>query len=127
MTKEEFLLNTINHFNSTNRGWNGTDCIYGPTETSKGCAIGRWLEPEVCKTLDSVFAIQSIDAIIERDLVPIPQWMLELSKTFLVDIQELHDEETYWNTQGLSDGGIWRVRQLISNHNLDQQQFKNIL
>lgn len=57
-----------------------------------GCALGRWLDKDLCLKLDSmddstVFAVEHL----------LPPWMREMDWRFLAEIQSLHDQLPYWD------------------------------
>lgn len=121
-TKEDFLLDTINHYNSLNRAivpvsgeLGAVSCVYHPTETSKGCAIGRHLPLKVSSNSN----LQS--ASVNRDIVfnLLPKWMQNLGRTYLAYVQRLHDLPENWDEFGLSDSGKLRVNGIIITFKLN--------
>jgi hypothetical protein len=109
----EFLEETINHFNSENRGYNEYKgmCTY-----SDGCAIGRKLSKELCKTLDKCEGITGVSC--KSIFNELPQELRELKQDFLEHIQSLHDHGPYWNKLGLSDIGKNKVNYIKKQFNL---------
>ena len=103
----EFLEDTVNHFNSRNRGLNE----HGGYSYSAGCAIGRYLDKALCKKLDSIGHNPVTGSNVFNQL---PENMRELGKDFLGKIQFLHDIEEYWGENGLTIKGIKRV-EVIKN------------
>lgn len=123
MTKEEFLLDTIQHYNSTNRCVDGS-CAYSPISfglegVSKGCAIGRMLDPLHARLLDLHNLDYGVINAMKDFPEYFPEWMKQMDKTFLSAIQDLHDDEYYWDTKGLSEEGRKKVLSMILDYNLN--------
>jgi len=100
-----FLEETINHFNSQNRGLTsfGSNCSY-----SAGCAIGRKLKSKKLKEeLDSL-SNPSVDNpfIFEK----LPKTLQCLGAGFLKSMQQLHDNAENWDRPGLSSIGKSQVK-----------------
>lgn len=96
----DFLNDTINHFNSNNRGIDQytKQCSY-----KNGCAIGRHLSKKLVKTIKNY--------VVDDNEVynKLPRKLKELTKEFLMDVQNLHDTEENWNEKGLSQRGKDKV------------------
>lgn len=127
MTQKEFLLDTIAYYSEdTERRCVTEDgCYYSPltinNKKSDGCAIGRWLDPNVAVNLDSLGCKPVINYVVTSVL---PEKLLKLGVDFLKDIQELHDEDTYWYSDGLSRYGKNKVNSIIDTWNLDIPKYK---
>lgn len=137
MTKEQFLQDTIDYYSvdpENRRCINGTTCAYSPANANKegkseGCAIGRHLSPEVqtkfdkginCTPLNlTIFAIMNNQEA--RKLLP--EWMQKMDASFLSDVQCLHDINTYWDSNALSNKGKERVNTIIAEHKLSTELF----
>lgn len=119
MTQEEFLLSTIEYYSADTNRRNKTPyvCCYFPLKpNSEGCAIGRWLKPELAKELDSMgYTAVKRQEVFNR----LPIKLKKLTSSFLQDIQELHDYDSYWEESGLSKEGIEKVNQIIKNYKLN--------
>jgi hypothetical protein len=127
MTQLEFLEDTINHYKVSNKrrcvNELGT-CAYSPNtvnnKTSKGCAIGRHLSPEVSEIFDHLDygSITVIMCSVEyRKLLP--KWMQTMDNDFLQSIQSLHDYNSNWNKiRGLSKKGKEHVKHIKQKYNL---------
>jgi hypothetical protein len=110
----EFLENTIKHFNSSNRGIDENGCC----SYKNGCAIGRHLQPELAEKLDRINMVGASNPYVFNKL---PKSLKELGRSFLLDIQRLHDDKKYWNLNGLSDEGKLYVEQIKIIHELKQE------
>jgi len=89
-TREELLQNTIDYF------WGRPErqclspkggCQYSPQGQSEGCAIGRLLDISLCEKLDVNNYSVECDSTFEK----LPDWLKNLGQSFLVDLQDLHD------------------------------------
>ena len=101
--KRKFLEYTVNFYNLTNRRFDDREgvCKYNACETSPGCAIGRWPEK------GSGFPFH-MKGYIERESISskLPAWMKEMGIDFLQSVQHLHDDESNWDSKGLSEQGV---------------------
>ena len=94
-TREELLQDAINYF------WGRLDrrcvdpekgnCMYIPSETSEGCAIGRLLPIDIAQSLPNT----TVENIIVFDLLP--EWMKAFDIKFLSALQECHDRKAFAN------------------------------
>ena len=105
-----FLEDTINHFNSTNRGLTNGRCSY-----VGGCAIGRRLPKELCKTLDS---FEPSNVANDNIFHKLPQELQDLSRVFLEEVQHLHDREDFWDENGITKLGLARVARIKAIYKL---------
>ena len=128
MTAQEFLFDTVHHYNSGNRCVTDSMCAYSPItvgkENSEGCAIGRYLDPELALQIDK--EVSGKDSGIRNIFgkYPLPEWMTTLGVDFLMQIQRLHDYGNYWYSEGLSQQGKRYVQHMCKNWNLDYEQLK---
>jgi hypothetical protein len=112
-TKEELLLNTINYFNTSNRGVDGGGgCVYHNADTGNRCAIGRELSKELAYGLEG-----SVGFIYDL----LPKRLKDMDADFLTQVQRLHDREEHWDCSGLSKLGHSKARSIIKKYNLDLQ------
>lgn len=123
MTKKELLLDTINHYNVNNRCVSNGNCRYSPKilgleGVSKGCAIGRFLDPELAYKIDEENGEIAMERLIEKDY-PLPEWMRNMSISFLQEIQTLHDIASNWNETGLSEYGKLVVNEICKLYNIE--------
>lgn len=139
MTKEEFLLDMLNHYSTNPRGISkiiGEGCSY-----RAGCAIGRhlvgtddekiaWDELEGGSGYDDIIHALSENHTEITDIRP--DWLKKFSKYFLCDVQALHDSDSNWksNNKGgnnLTEKGILTLQILISAYNINREMFKEYL
>lgn len=59
---------------------------------TSGCAIGRWLEDELCERLEG-----EVDCRVWKIAHLLPPWLQEMDWRFLAEVQVLHDELPYWD------------------------------
>lgn len=115
------LLETASFYNKHNRATtNG--CVYHPTITSVGCAIGRCLERKSILLEDEIeVRHSSTDYKWMLECYPneIPDWLKEMDREFLSDIQKLHDNIDCWESTGLSSFGQEAVDRIMHQWNLD--------
>lgn len=116
MTKEEFLKDTINFYNSNNRSvYSNLRCLYLSLEDGKKCAIGRFLKKEDAITADEKG--YDVDEIIKANMLP--ERISKLGIHFLETVQDLHDTRHYWAENGLTLKGKNRVNSIIRMFNLN--------
>ena len=74
------------------------NCVYYPPtgSQSEGCAIGRFLTPELARKLDNAEDNNS-GVIYSNIFQQLPTWMKDLGQNFLKDLQILHDERRFEN------------------------------
>lgn len=119
MTREEFLIDTIEYFatdpiSRRNISQEGI-CTYTPIKsTSQGCAIGRFMTPHNQIIADK---IQDINIIMDTTLLP--KEIKELGTSFLCDVQLFHDENDYFDEYGLTERGMNYINSLIDSYNLN--------
>ena len=95
-TREEMLQDSIDHFWGNNKQFcavNG-QCRYTRTDTSDGCAIGRFLPAELSERLDAIRLGESGVSNIEV-FNQLPTWMKELGRDFLLGLQQCHDSKLF--------------------------------
>ncbi len=135
MTQRELLVSTVQFYTSENRGTvpNSKACMYSKSDTSPGCAIGRFLPENVQKIFDKPDNgnyILGVEEIFENpDFVEmLPDWMLEIGEDFLSRIQSLHDSEFKWDSFGINNVGKTAVNLICSDFNLEpltEEEFKH--
>lgn len=108
----EFLNDTVNHFNSTNRGITPETlgCSY-----EHGCAIGRHLDKKLAMKLDGCGSGYVSEPEVFNEL---PEELKELGPHFLARVQSLHDSELNWTEKGLSKHGEKTVFNIKNDLNL---------
>lgn len=111
-TKQLAVLDaTCAEYNSTNRADIGGDkCFYLHAETNRRCAIGRLLSDDQAKYLETNFKVVSklfknfstSTNDVEKSIY---NTLSEYGKSFLIDLQDLHDDRKNWDEDGLSKIG----------------------
>jgi hypothetical protein len=80
-------------------------CLYYPAHSNTpGCAIGAELPKRLSKKLDKSDN-SVIKYLLQKFANEFPAWMLDFSPSFLLELQDLHDESDYWDKNGLSAEG----------------------
>lgn len=94
------------------------NCFYdGANNTftaSDGCAIGRLLTKELRAELDLEFKNNSVNSGVFNIFNRLPKEVQSYGKTYLLRLQNFHDNSIFWDDAGLSDYGITEVKYLIS-------------
>jgi len=134
MTEQELLQSTIDYYSSdTNRRCvkYGLSCKYSPKLTNKedmseGCAIGRFLKPDVQELFDNLVRSGIMTLFGNEEFKSLlPDWMQKMNPLFLGKIQSLHDSENNWNIdEGLSLIGKGYVKEIIKEFNLVEPTYK---
>ena len=109
--KLQLLKETVDHYsvNPKKRRCGTNDrCRYSPItldiKTSKGCAVGRLLDPALALKIDRQFegvSNSSVSGVWKH----IPSNIQSFGKEFLRSLQILHDADAYWTEDGISDAG----------------------
>ena len=121
----EFLQETVDYYSvnpDERRNVSATfSCKYTPQlPTSEGCAIGRKIPLELAKQLDTgvdketkkyIGSSVAIVAVFNQ----LPNDLKVLGNSFLQSIQCLHDNEVYWDTEGLSKEGKVEVESITEH------------
>ncbi len=108
-----FLKETVEFYNLKNRATNSAGgCLYHATKSSPGCAIGRFLPDDGKFNINVKCGIESAIKIGNR----VPDWMMEMGRDFLTDVQLLHDIEFYWTDSGISEMGKIKMNEIINAH-----------
>lgn len=119
-----FLKETVLFYNSRNRATNRRNsCIYAATETSPGCAIGRFIPPDGKFNLHKICGIAHAIRFGSR----LPDWMMEMGIDFLAAVQSLHDYGDYWNESGLSNIGKEEVMDIIARYIIHAPMYDAII
>lgn len=109
--EEEILLETINFYNLSNRGYDkeGDGCVY-LSESGHKCAVGRCMNEETLARKD---LSEMCVAFFEDDHGSIDHIFQDRYKGcsfgFWDYLQLLHDNKSNWNETGLSDMGKKKV------------------
>ena len=112
MNKQEIIDWERQNRNSTNRGTKSYGCIYSPTESSPGCAVGRLIADKVlCDQLDEE-GYKGINTSIRCVFDKLPLEIQDLGKRFLAELQRWHDNELNFTETGLSEQGRTRLDEI---------------
>lgn len=89
-------------------------CSYSPKtvgkeSTSEGCAVGRLLTPELRERLDRENEGDNSNQVFFK----LPIEIQELGKGFLKGLQCFHDEDSYWDMEGLTEEGKEQYNRLV--------------
>lgn len=116
-TRQELLENTINHFNSENRGVDPNSpavCVYYCDTNNKKCAIGI----EVNKKTAMALLRENLPVHYNGSFYLLPKRLQNMGKRFLEAIQRLHDESKNWTETGLSLTGKTIAEDIKKQYNL---------
>ena len=127
MTKLELLEDTVKYYSiDTSRRAvvklesGATACRY-TTDDGQHCAVGRWLQPnykntkwvdnEGCSADDLLKdSWYEVDDLFIEGVRHIPAW-------FWMDLQQLHDNDVFWDKDGLTEAGVEKVDELREDIN----------
>jgi len=126
MTKLELLEDTVKYYSEDTsrravvKGRVTTECMY-TTDDGQHCAVGRWLQPnyqntkwvdnEGCSADDLINGISDnnhqyeVDDLFVEGVRHIPAW-------FWMDLQQLHDNDVFWDKDGITQAGVEKVDEL---------------
>ena len=109
--RQDFLNEVVNHFNLNNRAVDcNNKCVYSHA-VNGGCAIGRKCSEELANKLDFRESVES-DEVFPH----LPKELQELGKDFLMAIQNLHDGQHYWTTNGPSIDGHRNIQRIEKDY-----------
>ena len=132
MTKLELLEDTVKYYSEDTsrravvKEENGsTECMY-TTDEGQHCAVGRWLQDEYkttdwtdntgCSAEDLLNYTGSLhrpyepDELFVEGVEHIPAW-------FWMNLQQLHDNDVFWDKDGLTEAGVEKVDELREDIN----------
>ena len=123
MTELELLEDTIKYYSeNTERRCSSEDgCYYSPITIGKegisdGCAIGRHLDKEFALQIDKDYDELNIKSLMKSKFIgnedKFPDWMIKMKLDFLVSLQNLHDDNLYWDKNGLTQEGFEYVKEI---------------
>lgn len=119
-----FLRETVKFYNSNNRATDGDSggCVYHPTSSSPGCAIGRH-QPN--KELCVQWTMRAAEGYV-KDIASHYSGTLGalevLGVDFLAHVQSLHDSSRYWTNYGISLSGVRGVEHICDTFELPIEQ-----
>ena len=129
VAQKALLEHTARSYNEYNRAVLLGMCVYHKTDTSPGCAIGKWLPEDVANNISERWSafVGSQNYRTEKYLEKIPTWLTRLGTRFLVRLQDLHDDEAFWLNDGLSSKGEVVCRQITVEYGLDTVEYPPII
>lgn len=104
----DLLNETVSYYSEdiNKRAIKDNFCYYYQADTGHKCAIGRHINYQdyLNNKLDEGFTVKEyyIFALL-------PEHIRRLNEDFLYEVQRLHDGEDYWDVNGLSDKGKYKV------------------
>lgn len=114
-SKETFLVDMLNHFNSNNRGTFYDEMAEKDICSYKdGCAIGRYLD--IRTAIDWDESEDNLSNLLEEWNIP---EFNNLGYNFLNSMQIIHDDPNNWNEYGPTKRCLIRVGSLCKDHNLN--------
>ena len=126
LTYREIIDATVRYYSkdTTQRAQNADgSCVYTDLETHRHCAVGRWLSAEgVLLTQGSTQNARGLDETMTRLDIGANLDTLLVSQVrgkpldFWVALQQLHDNDDYWNLDmrsGLTARGLRKVNSLL--------------
>lgn len=115
---KKLLDETVAFYNSSNRGVDGTKegLLYGRcqyrTKEGKCCAIGRIMLKEALEEVSKMknYPVGWLMTVTDRSasemfIEPYDKLLNEQYIGFLDKLQKLHDNDTFWNENGLTEYG----------------------
>lgn len=126
MTKEEFLLDTIEYYaeDTTRRAVQSGFCRLKTIDGRK-CALGRFIPDEVYNINEYIEQASVLDL---KDTKALSDEIIDLDTYFLKKVQGLHDKSEYWEKErGLTWDGRSQLEQIIKGFYLDKTQFEKYL
>ena len=141
MTMQEMLQSNIDYYSAdpVQRRCTGkinciNICFYSPKRAGKegkseGCGIGRHLSPDTQEIMDGNDPDRSVaikDIIRSYNKKSLPEWMQNMSTFFLSVIQDLHDDDKNWMSNGLSDLGKSQVDNIVMTFGLQPITLKYV-
>ena len=105
--KLKFLNEMVVYYSEdvTRRAARDGFCMYLDKYTGNKCAIGRYIIDENSLNLEGDY-----DELIEEFPDCLPKEIKKLGYMFLINIQNLHDQDYYWCDSGLSKKGLLKVK-----------------
>lgn len=108
------LAETGLHFTSKNRSVNKDNlCVYG----GRGCAIGRLVpNRKTRRAMDNCYKKSGSSSIFDEQVWKLcPKSVKRLGQNFLRDLQRIHDKGGNWNSEGLTETGRERIKEITNN------------
>lgn len=116
--KLALLWETAAFYNLKNRATLGTgggvyECLYYHPDMKYRCAIGRQLTAEQAKRLAKISEADG-DGSLSHVWDELPGDLQDYGRSFLENIQTLHDVDKYWTDEGLSEIGFSAAQEIAN-------------
>lgn len=99
-------------------------CFYSGSRNkrteSDGCAIGRLLPKELAEEIDLKYKYNNNESGIIHIFHLIPSDIQEYGKSFLIQLQMLHDSDSCWTESGISKRGEELCSEIIAKIHSNQ-------
>lgn len=119
LTKIEIINETISYYSEdvNRRGLSKTgNCVY-LSEDGTMCAVGRCLkEPEKFRNLEEEINILLREGKTHNINDLLKEKYTGHNQLFWEDLQMLHDNNYYWNSDGLTNGGKSKTEELLEKY-----------
>lgn len=122
MTKQQIILDTLNYYAKDPEGRRATNNLtacYYTTEDGRHCAFGRWMKDKYRE--DSTGRNRTIDALLNfLDVDNVDDILVKEvqghSEDFWINLQRLHDTDSFWNQNGITAPGLKHVNNLLDEY-----------
>ena len=99
--------------------YNKQFCTYRNSNGTR-CAVGALIPDELySKEMET----KDIGQLINNN-VSIKKYFEDVEKYLLVDLQDIHDSQHNWNSEGLNDIGVFLLRNLANRYGLNEKKLK---
>lgn len=120
MTKVEIIQETVAYYSedTQRRGLNSDGRCSYLTKGGQKCAVGRCLLPTVVEKAARFWSVNElahmlVDGILDNALI---ERYRGHSNVFWQDLQLLHDNQDFWNAEGITKAGEEQVEVLLITH-----------
>lgn len=118
----QVLEDTVKYYSEdvNRRCLNDYNCFYSPKSVGKegvseGCAVGRLLTQELRDFLDRKYTFEDLQSSVNKLFHHLPEDIKALGVSFLTHLQRLHDNQSYWDSTGLTLLGEKYVKSMREN------------
>ncbi len=130
VARRAFLDYTCEFYNESNRAMRRGSCVYDSTATSPGCAHGQHMSAAVLDRInESLYSLllspaspeewQNGNAITSECVwCHLEKWHRRLGTAFCQEIQQLHDNASLWDSEGLNASGLRFVHEIATAYSI---------